>query len=135
MTLAQARTVDDCIDTIEAAYEFMLAYAAQGRDGETGGATGPSVRHILNDLRAALNHLPDRLSAECGRMQISSPHFADFISLVADDCRRATIVVDLTLAVPSISSQLIDNLNASAHLRTVLTDVFMIDESLKSFRR
>jgi hypothetical protein len=34
-------------------------------------------------------------------------------------------------AQPSISSQLIDNLNASIHLRALLTDLFLIDEILR----
>ena len=37
----------------------------------------------------------------------------------------------MVLAQPSISSQLIDNLNASIHLRALLTDLFLIDELLK----
>ena len=41
----------------------------------------------------------------------------------------------LVLAQPSISSQLIDNLNASIHLRALLTDLFLIDEILKSQKR
>ena len=32
----------------------------------------------------------------------------------------------------SISSQLVDNLNASMHIRALLTDIFLIDEVLKS---
>ena len=40
--------------------------------------------------------------------------------------------VELVLAQPSISSQLVDNLNASIHLRALLTDLFLIDELLKS---
>jgi hypothetical protein len=32
---------------------------------------------------------------------------------------------------PSISSQLIDNLNASIHLRALLTDLFLLDEILR----
>ncbi len=39
--------------------------------------------------------------------------------------------LQLVLAQPSISSQLIDNLNASIHLRAVLTDLFLLDEVLK----
>jgi hypothetical protein len=35
------------------------------------------------------------------------------------------------LAQPAISSQLIDNLNASIHLRALLTDLFLIDEIFK----
>ena len=38
---------------------------------------------------------------------------------------------NLALAQPAISSQLIDNLNASIHLRALLTDLFLIDEILK----
>ncbi len=38
----------------------------------------------------------------------------------------------LVLAQPGISSQLVDNLNASIHLRALLTDIFLVDEVLKS---
>ena len=38
------------------------------------------------------------------------------------------------LAQPSISSQLVDNLNASIHLRALLTDLFLIDEVFKAHR-
>ena len=38
----------------------------------------------------------------------------------------------LVLAQPSISSQLVDNLNASIHVRALLTDLFLIDEILKA---
>jgi hypothetical protein len=37
----------------------------------------------------------------------------------------------LVLARADISSQLIDNLNASIHLRALLTDLFVVDEALK----
>ena len=40
----------------------------------------------------------------------------------------------MVLAQPSISSQLVDNLNASIHLRALLTDLFLIDEVLKAHR-
>ena len=43
----------------------------------------------------------------------------------------ALAAVQLVQAQPSISSQLIDNLNASIHLRALLTDLFLIDEILK----
>jgi hypothetical protein len=39
--------------------------------------------------------------------------------------------MEMVLAQPAISSQLIDNLNASIHLRALLTDLFLIDEILK----
>jgi hypothetical protein len=39
------------------------------------------------------------------------------------------------LAQPDISSQLIDNLNASLHLRALLTDLFLIGEVLRTRRK
>jgi hypothetical protein len=36
---------------------------------------------------------------------------------------------------PSISSQLIENLNASIHLRALLTDLFLLDEILGEHAR
>ena len=47
----------------------------------------------------------------------------------------AQAAVHLVLAQPAISSQLVDNLNASIHLRALLTDLFLIDEVLKTHQR
>ncbi len=55
----------------------------------------------------------------------------DFQQVLADDAGRALAAVRLVLAQPGISSQLVDNLNASLHLRALLTDVFLLDEILK----
>ena len=43
--------------------------------------------------------------------------------------------LQLVMAQPSISSQTIDNLNASIHVRALLTDLFLIDEILKDRSR
>ena len=51
------------------------------------------------------------------------------------DARSALAAVRLVMAQPSISSQLIDNLNASIHVRALLTDLFLIDEILKGKAR
>ena len=45
------------------------------------------------------------------------------------DATRAAL--RLVLAQQALSSQLIDNLNASIHIRALLTDIFLIDETLK----
>ena len=42
--------------------------------------------------------------------------------------------VKVVLSRPGISSQLVDNLNVSTHLRAVLTDLFLLDEAVKSLR-
>ena len=54
-----------------------------------------------------------------------------FVSVLDHDARNAGAAVRLVLAQPSIGSQLVDNLNASSHLRAVLTDLFLLDEALK----
>jgi hypothetical protein len=48
------------------------------------------------------------------------------------DTQDSLAAIDLVLAQPSISSQLIDNLNASSHLRALLTDLFLIGEILRT---
>ena len=51
------------------------------------------------------------------------------------DARDAQAAVQLVLAQKSIGSQLVDNLNASIHLRALLTDLFLFDDILKSHAR
>ena len=41
-------------------------------------------------------------------------------------------MIRLALSQEGISSQLIDNVNASIHLRALLTDLFVLDEVLKN---
>lgn len=124
----------EAIDVIEASYEFMLAYAAQGRDREAGGGGPGSIRQTLTELSAALGPLEARFQAvfESGGHGDAGP-LRDYLGVLAGDGERAKAAVDLVLATPSIGSLLIDNLNASIHLRALLTDIFLIDEALKSF--
>jgi hypothetical protein len=57
--------------------------------------------------------------------------YSAFQSVLERDARDSLATIQLVLAQPTISSQLIDNLNASIHLRALLTDLFLIDEILK----
>jgi hypothetical protein len=56
----------------------------------------------------------------------------DYQAFIAVLDRDAQAALRLVLAQRSLSSQLVDNLNASIHLRTLLTDLFLIDEILKT---
>ena len=47
-------------DAIEEAYEFMLAYAAQGLPNEEGSLSGSQIRDFLRKCDAALTGLGDR---------------------------------------------------------------------------
>ena len=53
-----------------------------------------------------------------------------FLDVLDSDAGDSLAAVRLVLAQPAISSQLVDNLNASIHLRALLTDLFLIDEIL-----
>ncbi len=111
---------------IEECYEFMLAYAGQGLPGEGGGRDG-LIRDFLSRAAQALAGLED---AYASAVQPVEP-YTSFQAVLARDARDSLAAVELVLAQPAISSQLIDNLNASIHLRALLTDLFLIDEILK----
>jgi hypothetical protein len=119
-------------NAIEEAYEFMLAYAAQGLPSEEGSVSGSQIRDFLRRCDAALTGLGEAITHCVRWLGIASPEpYHAFINVVDADVRGAQAAVRLVLAQPSIGSQLVDNLNASIHLRAVLTDLFLLDEVLK----
>jgi len=133
--VADARAaLDQAIETIESGYEFMLAYAAQGREKEDSGP-GPSIRATLTAFEAALGTLCDRIQAHAAGSPAGAAALAEFLTVARPDAAAARATIRLALAAPSINSQLIDNLNASIHIRALLTDIFLVDEALKSFAR
>jgi len=123
------------IDAIESAYEFMLAYAAQGRNTDRGAAPDRSVRTHLTRMETALAGLGDVAAAAAdARNSALREGTAAFFDALARDAAIAHAATRLLLAQDDISSQLVDNLNASIHLRALLTDVFVLDEALKTRR-
>ena len=123
-------------DVIEESYEFMLAYAAQGLVGSEGSASGGQLREHLTRAAGALSGLGDLLGAIIDNEPLEPLQIYQAYQAVLDrDARDALAAVQLVLAQPAISSQVVDNLNASIHLRALLTDLFLIDEALKTYRR
>ena len=115
-------------DAIEECYEFMLAYAAQGLLGDSGSSSGGQLRELLRAAVAALTGLAEAYSST---VRDESQKYQAFLEVLDRDARDSLAALELVLAQPSLSSQLIDNLNASIHLRALLTDLFLIDEILK----
>ena len=130
---------DDCrrrCETIEESYEFMLAYAAQGVSGEAGQQSGGQAREFLNRAAAALAGISDVFSAVVTQERLAQhERYGAFLAVLDRDAHDALAAFDLVLAQPAISSQLVDNLNASIHVRALLTDLFLIDEVLKTQSR
>jgi hypothetical protein len=120
-------------DTIEEAYEFMLAYAAQGLTGDAASASGGHLREFLTRAAAALTGMGELLVAVIERQRLEPEgRYREYAAVLDRDARASLAAIELVLAQPSISSQLVDNLNASIHLRALLTDLFLIDEILKT---
>ncbi len=118
--------------TIEECYEFMLAYAAQGLAGDADSQSGGQLREFLNRAVAALSGLAQLAATRVDREGLApADRYDAFLAVLDRDARDALAAIQLVQVQPSISSQLIDNLNASIHLRALLTDLFLIDEIMK----
>ncbi len=115
------------IDAVDSAYEFLLAYAAQGREDDVGGPA-PRARDILAELDEALVNIVARLSeadTDAGDER------RQFDTLVIEDIGKSLTALALVRTQSRISSELVDNLNASIHLRTVLTNLWLLSETLE----
>jgi hypothetical protein len=126
-----AEILDRC-EAVEECYEFLLAYAAQGLPSDQGSKSGGQVREFLRRAVEALTGLPEACATAVKQegLQPNSKYLA-FIAVLDRDSRDSLAAVEIVLAQPAISSQLIDNLNASIHLRALLTDLFLLGEILK----
>jgi hypothetical protein len=102
------------IEVIESGYEYLLAYAAQGRADDA----GTEARSTLNGMSDAAREIA--MALEDGSREIDR--------VVVNDAGNAGAAIRFVLAQKKISSELVDNLNASIHLRALLTDLFLISE-------
>jgi hypothetical protein len=123
------KDIETRCDAIEACYEFMLAYAAKGVTGQDSGAAGGELRHYLIRAVDALTGLSKAWSTAIVVAELKpAARYRAFLEILERDANDSLAIIELVLAQPWISSLLIDNLNASLHLRALLTDLFLIDE-------
>lgn len=125
----------DCLEraeAIEECYEFMLAYAAQGLPGEGGSQADVQVRSFLTRAVEALTGIAESCTGAAKKAGLEpAGKYLAFLAVLDRDARDSAAALELVLAQLSISSQLIDNLNASIHLRALLTDLFLLGEILR----
>jgi hypothetical protein len=107
----------------------MLAYAAQGHQRN---AEGDHIRDYLKRADAALSGIGGAALAAVAARGGGAEVFRPFLATLDEDVRKARAALLLALSQRAIGSQLVDNLNASIHLRALLTDLFLIDESIAS---
>jgi hypothetical protein len=119
-------------NAIEECYEFMLAYAGQGLSGNENSGSSGQVREYLGRAVEALSGLAEAYSRAVKQENLQpAESFLAFLAVLERDARDSLAAIQLVLAQATLSSQLIDNLNASIHLRALLTDLFLVDEILK----
>ena len=118
--------IEQRCDAIESCYEFMLGFAGKGLPNDDGN----QVRYHLQRAADALNGLAGEYTkaVEAHDFKPAEKYHA-FLAVLDRDARDSLAAVELVLAQSRISSQLIDNLNGSIHLRALLTDIFLIDEA------
>jgi len=111
--------INEAIETIESGYEFLLAYAAQGRPAQAETGPGPHARPTIEGMAGAMETLVVQFKDSAN----------DYEQVIAEDCRKAGAALRFILSQPAIGSEIVDNLNASIHLRAVLTDLFLYSEA------
>ena len=120
-------------NTIEECYEFMLAYAAQGLPSDAGSQSGGQIREFLSRAASAISGLAEGGATAVKQERLeAAARYQSFFAVLARDASDSLAAIELVLAQPAISSQLIDNLNASIHLRALLTDIFLVSEILET---
>ena len=122
-------------NTVEECYEFMLAYAGQGLPSDEGSKSGGQIREYLDRAVKAISGLAESCATASKRERWEpSERYQAFFHVLARDAHDSLAAMELVLAQPAISSQLIDNLNASIHLRALLTDLFLVSEIVETQR-
>jgi hypothetical protein len=124
--MTDSTTLSSRIEIIERGYEYLLAYAAQGRQNDQ----GSEARAQLTEMFDALDDLAQLVAATVnGGAGGPVVQAAAFIEAVTQDAAKARGAIGLVLSRPAISSLLVDNLNASIHVRALLTDCFLIEQA------
>jgi hypothetical protein len=121
--------IDRLCDTVEDCYEFTLSYAAKGLATEEGSDLGRQLREKLAGATKAMRGLEEACAAAARELALApAATYERFFAILARDAETSVAALELVLAQPVISSQLIDNLNASIHLRALLADLFLVTE-------
>lgn len=128
--------ISERCNKIEECYEFMLAYAAQGLPSEEGSQSGGQIREYLVRAAKAMSGLAESCATAVKQERFEpAERYQAFFAVLDRDAHDSLAAIELVLAQRAISSQLVDNLNASIHLRALLTDLFLLSEIANTKRR
>lgn len=114
------------IESIEEAYEYMLAYAAQGRSDEGAGPDGAQIRTFLEQYLASISSI----NIGINQLAKDNPIVTDFINSFQSDSASMASVLQIMLDKKNISSEVVDNVNGLILVRSYLTSLFFLDKVL-----
>lgn len=114
------------IERIEEAYEFMLAYAAQGRSDEGAGPDGAHIRTFLAQFDTAAIAIAGELDCLPG----AGGEAAAVLAALKADSAIVRSVLRTILARDQITSEVVDNANGLISVRSYLTGLFFLDKAL-----
>ena len=125
--MSETAAIRENIENIEEAYEFMLAYAAQGRADEGAGVDGAHIRNFLERFVAAADALVGQVGDAIER---DGDTGAAMLAAFRTDSATILSVLRLVLARDNVSSEVIDNTNGLISMRAYLTSLFFIDKAV-----
>src|SRR5579862_6998446 len=132
MPQAMPTDIQQLSERIEECYEFTLSYAARGLAGEEGSEQSRQLRDHLTRAVEAMRGLESSCNEAMRQDQLEpAEKYEAFFTVLRRDANSAIAAIELVLAQSAIGSQLIDNLNASIHLRALLADLFLVTEILE----
>lgn len=119
-------------NTIEEYCEFTLAYAAKGRPTGGGSKAEAKFENTWIGLGKAMTGSVAACACAVKRDQLEpAERCQGFFVILERDGADGFADDDLVLALLSTSSQFLENLGASIHLRALLTDLFLIGKLSK----
>src|SRR6266478_8255770 len=84
---------------IEECYEFMLAYAGQGLNGDEGSHSSGEVRDYLNRAVTALSGLAEAYATTVKQQDLQpADHYTAFLVVLDRDARDSLAAIQLVLA-------------------------------------
>ncbi|MGB0575385.1 MAG: hypothetical protein ACPGPC_04405 [Alphaproteobacteria bacterium] len=116
------------IEQIEEAYEYMLAYAAQGRADEGAGPDGAHIRTFLVQFIDAT----DKILATSDDLNATPPVSKAFVDALKKDAETVKSVMSIMLGKDNVSSEMVDNANGLISVRSYLTALFFVDKAILS---
>ena len=123
--MTDAAAIRQNIEMVEEAYEFMLAYAAQGRVEEAATGDGTHIRTFLTRFAEAATDMKSQAEALMAGEKTEIGGLRDSFQR---DTETILAVLRLLLARGNISSEMVDNTNGLIAMRSYLTTLFFIDK-------